>query len=1063
MSIYKSSINSPVTTSLVFIAVMLMGVFAYVKLPIDQFPEMEPPYVAVMTTYAGANASEIETNVTKYMENSLNSIDGLKEMNSTSKDNLSLVALELEWGEDLDEVVNDIRSYVDMTKDNLPSGCSNPLIIKFNTSSMPVIQFAVQAKESYAGLEKILNDEVIPELSRISGVGNVTLSGEPDRYIYVDIDQKQLDAYSIALESVGNAIASNNINMSSGSIKMDKEQYSLQVRSEFFESSEIANLVVSTTPDGKQIYVKDIAVVRDTIKDLSLDEKMNGEEAVRLMVSKQTGANTVEICKGVKSKIEDLKKSLPADVKFVEIYDSSTEIKNAINSLTESVLYAVIFVVLVVLFFLGKWRASLIIGLTIPISLLVSFLYLLFVDSSLNIISMCSLSIAVGMVVDDAIVVLENIMTHIQRGESPREASIYATNEVWISVIATTLVIVAVFVPLTMLTGMAGVLFKELGWIVTIVCCTSTLAAITLVPMLSSKLLKAPAATVDESGKLIIEKNDKNKFSYENTVVKALDKLDSVYGKLLRWCLNNKVATIAILLIFFGISLIPMLTGKIGTDFMAVSDNGRLNINIELLQGTRVEETAKFARHLEKRFFELVKETQKISTTCGMNDAAGMSALFSNTKYNTIEMRYNAGKKDTRERDIWTIAEILRKEISSYPEVADYNVAISSGGGMGGESKVEVEIYGYDFNTTNKYAADVKATIESMIPTARNVDISREDDRPELQVIVDKEKAARNGLTSLMVSQYVRNRVNGMSAGFLKEDGSEYDILVRLKEENRSSISDIENLTIPTQMGLVKLNEIAKIEEYWGPPEITRRSRQRFLSVSVTPYETSLGELAADIEKVLDTIEKPDGVSVVIGGDYEEQQESFADMTLLMIIIVILVYVVMASQFESLSKPFLIMMSVPFAFSGVFIALFVTNTNLDMIGVLGMIMLVGIVVKNGIVLVDYINLLRDRGHELNEAIALSGESRLRPVLMTACTTILGMIPMVLSTADGSEMWVPMGIVVIGGLLVSTVLTLVVVPVLYAVMSRHGERDNEAEIRKQFIFMNIDEKKTESKK
>jgi HAE1 family hydrophobic/amphiphilic exporter-1 len=1063
MSIYKSSINSPVTTILVFIAVMLMGVFAYVKLPIDQFPEMEPPYVAVMTTYAGANASEIETNVTKYMENSLNSIDGLKEMNSTSKDNLSLVALELEWGEDLDEVVNDIRSYVDMTKDNLPSGCSNPLIIKFNTSSMPVIQFAVQAKESYAGLEKILNDEVIPELSRISGVGNVTLSGEPDRYIYVDIDQKQLDAYSIALESVGNAIASNNINMSSGSIKMDKEQYSLQVRSEFFESSEIANLVVSTTPDGKQIYVKDIAVVRDTIKDLSLDEKMNGEEAVRLMVSKQTGANTVEICKGVKSKIEDLKKSLPADVNFVEIYDSSTDIKNAINSLTESVLYAVIFVVLVVLFFLGKWRASLIIGLTIPISLLVSFLYLLFIDSSLNIISMCSLSIAVGMVVDDAIVVLENIMTHIQRGESPREASIYATNEVWISVIATTLVIVAVFVPLTMLTGMAGVLFKELGWIVTIVCCTSTLAAITLVPMLSSKLLKAPAATVDESGKLIIEKNDKNKFSYENTVVKALDKLDLVYGKLLRWCLNNKVATIAILLIFFGISLVPMLTGKIGTDFMAVSDNGRLNIKIELLQGTRVEETAKFARHLEKRFFELVKETQKISTTCGMNDAAGMSALFSNTKYNTIEMRYNAGKKDTRERDIWTIAEILRKEISSYPEVADYNVAISSGGGMGGESKVEVEIYGYDFNTTNKYAADVKATIESMIPTARNVDISREDDRPELQVIVDKEKAARNGLTSLMVSQYVRNRVNGMSAGFLKEDGSEYDILVRLKEENRSSISDIENLTIPTQMGLVKLNEISKIEEYWGPPEITRRSRQRFLSVSVTPYETSLGELAADIEKVLDTIEKPDGVSVVIGGDYEEQQESFADMTLLMIIIVILVYVVMASQFESLSKPFLIMMSVPFAFSGVFIALFVTNTNLDMIGVLGMIMLVGIVVKNGIVLVDYINLLRDRGHELNEAIALSGESRLRPVLMTACTTILGMIPMALSTADGSEMWVPMGIVVIGGLLVSTVLTLVVVPVLYAVMSRHGERDNEAEIRKQFIFMDIDEKKVEKKK
>lgn len=1054
MSIYKTAIDKPVTSILVFVAVMLMGIFAYIKLPIDQYPEMEPPYVAVMTTYAGANASEVETNVTKYIENTLNSVDGLDEMTSTSKDNMSLVSLEFEWGQNLDEVVNDIRSYVDMAKENLPSGSSNPLIIKFNSSSFPIVQYAVQAKESYAGLEKILNDEVIPQLSRVQGVGNVSMSGEPDRYVYVDIDQKQLDAYSISLETVGQAVSGNNLNLSSGNIKMNREQYNLQVRSEYAESSEIANLVVTTTPDGRQIYVRDIATVRDTIRDLCLDEKMNGEEAVRLIISKQTGGNTVQICSDIRKELKKLKRTLPTDVQINEIYDSSTDIQNAISSLTESVLYAVFFVVLVVLFFLGRWRASMIIGLTIPISLLVAFLYLLFVDSSLNIISMCSLSVAVGMVVDDAIVVLENIMTHIDRGESPREAAIYATNEVWVSVIATTIVICAVFIPLTMLTGMAGILFKELGWIVTIVCCTSTAVAISLVPMLCSKLLKPKPVKVDETGKLIREEKDDKKLSYQNTVVKALDKLDLFYSNLLRWCLNHKITTILAMVAFFAVSLIPAMTGGVGTDFMKTQDNGRLSVSVELLEGTRVEETAKFARMLESRFQQLVPETQNISTTCGMNDAVGMSALFSNTKYNTIEMRFNAGKKSTRERDIFTIAEILRKEIASYPEVSDYNVKLGGNGGMGGESTVDVEIYGYDFDVTSKYAVDVRRLIEDKIPNARNIDISRDDDRPELKVVVDKEKAARHGLTSASISSFVRNRVNGMNAGYLKEDGDEYDILVRLKEENRNSISAIEDLSIPSASGNIKLSEIASIQEYWGPPEIERKSRQRYLTVSVSPYDISLGELATAIDNVLPQIERPQGVSVALGGSYEDQQDSFADMGLLLLVIVILVYVVMASQFESYAKPFIIMMAVPFAFSGVIWALYITGTSLDMIGALGCIMLVGIVVKNGIVLVDYINLMRDRGLDLNEAIAVSGQSRLRPVLMTAATTVLGMLPMALSKAEGSEAWVPMGIVVIGGLLVSTVITLVIVPVLYGIFSKHGERDNEAAVRSSYIFMNI---------
>lgn len=465
MSIYKTAIDKPITTALIFVAVVIIGIFSYVQLPVDQFPEMDPPYVTVMTTYPGASASEIETNVTKLMENSLNSVDGLKKLTSTSKDNISMVLMEFEWGTDLTEAVNDVRSYIEMTKDNLPDACSTPFVFKFSSSAMPIAQYAITAKESYPGLDKLLNDEVVPQLNRVNGIGNLTLSGTPERYVYVDIDQAKLDPYGIPLETVGQAISGNNLNLSSGTVKMEKEQYQMQVRSEYLESEEINNIIVTTTFDGKQVYVRDLATVRDTIKDLSLDEKTNGQESVRLIVSKQSGGNTVQICRDLRKELDIIRKQLPSDVKISEIYDSSTDIQNSIDSLKESIGYALLFVVLVVLFFLGRWRAALIISLTIPISLIVAFIYLKFgADSSLNIISLCSLTVAIGMVVDDAIVVLENIMKHIERGSRPREAAIYATNEVWVSVIATTLVIVAVFVPLTMLPGMAGIMFKELGW-----------------------------------------------------------------------------------------------------------------------------------------------------------------------------------------------------------------------------------------------------------------------------------------------------------------------------------------------------------------------------------------------------------------------------------------------------------------------------------------------------------------------------------------------------------------------------------------------------------------------
>ena len=425
-------------------------------------------------------------------------------------------------------------------------------------------------------------------------------------------------------------------------------------------------------------------------------------------------------------------------------------------------------------------------------------------------------------------------------------------------------------------------------------------------------------------------------------------------------------------------------------------------------------------------------------------------------------MTIRLNKKWERERTIWEIAEVLRQELAQYPEIVEYQASISSGG-PGGGNTVDVEIYGYDFDITNQMAQQIIALTKEL-PGARDVYSDRDDDRPEIKIIVDKEKASRHGLTSATISTYLRNRVNGMAVGFLKEDGDEYNILVRLKEENRNSISDVLDFSIPTPMGqTIKLSEICSVDEYWAPPKIVRKSRQRIVTVKVTPYETSLGELAQAINtQVLPQIDKPAGYSIRLAGAFEDQQESFGKLGMLGALILILVYIVMASQFESFSNPGIIMFTVPFALSGVILALWITGVSLDMIGALGIVLLVGIVVKNGIVLVDYINLMRERGHDLNEAIQISGQSRMRPVLMTAFTTILGMVPMAVSQGEGAEMWRPLGIVVIGGLTVATFLTLYIVPVVYGAISKKGERDKLKKVRENFIFMDIDVKDEETK-
>ena len=1041
MSIYKSAVNKPVTTMMVFTAIILFGLYSMTKIPIDLYPDMEMPAISVMTVYAGANAADIEENITKPIENSLTTVDKLKEISSTSKDNLSIVSLEFEWGSDLDVATNDIRDALEMVLSDLPDDCERPTIYKFSTSMMPIIFYTITADESYNGLEKLIDDKVVNSLNRVDGIASVFLSGAPERVVYVDVDAKKMDAYHLTIEGIGNVIAAANVDMPAGSVRMGRTDYQLRVEGEFDESDEIRNLVVGSI-NGRNIYVKDVATVNDTLKDVTIAERSNGKPGLRMMVMKQSGANTVAVAKGVKARLDELRPTLPPDIKIQEVYDSSTFIKQSIGNLSSTLLFALLFVTLVVLFFLGRWRATFIIVLTIPISLIVSLIYLALTGSSINIISLSSLSIAIGMVVDDAIVVLENITKHIERGARPREAAIYATNEVWVSVIVTTLVIVAVFLPLTTLSGMAGIMFKELGWIVTITVCTSTAAAISLTPMLSSKLLRLR----DKDAKL-------RGFSalHARFIEPGLNRLDVFYERLLRKALNNKkkIVVISVICVIASFYLFKF----VGMDFMPQSDESRFTATIELGTGLRVEETLATTEKLEKLLEERYPEVTVISSSTGADDEGGFSALFGNNGTNTISLTVRLKDLKDRDRSVFEIAEDFRGQLAAFPEIIDYTVSTQGTGGGGQKNNVSIEIYGFDLNATNRVAEDVKR-VAAHVKGARDIEISRKKDKPELQINLDKEKLAQHNLTTATVAAALRNRVAGFTCSKFRELGDEYDIIVRLEEDYRNKIESLEDISLQAPDGaIIKLDELGDVREYWGPPNIERKRRERVVKVDVTPVGVSLGELAAGLKSAIEAeVDVPGDIMIVYAGAFEDQQETFGNMVVLLLLIVMLVFVVMASQFESFSKPFIIMMAIPFSFTGVVLALLMTGTTLNMIAALGAILLVGIVVKNGIVLVDYINLMRDRGLELNEAIALSGRSRLRPVLMTTATTILGMLPMALSVGEGSEMWTPMGITVIGGLTVSTVITLIIVPVLYAMMARHGERDKQTKLRQAYTFM-----------
>ncbi|MBO5779671.1 MAG: efflux RND transporter permease subunit [Muribaculaceae bacterium] len=1038
MSLYEGSVRRPIMTSLCFAAIMVFGVFSLAKLPIDLMPDTETNTVLVMTYYNGASAEDIENNVTRPLENSLNSVEHLKHITSTSRDNISIVSLEFEFGYDIDDLTNDVRDKLDMVSNMLPDDANTPILFKFSTDMVPIMILSVQAQESQKALYKILDENVVNPLARIDGVGTVSISGAPEREINIYLDPRKMEAYNVSPAQVSAAVAQENLNLTNGTVDVGTQTFTVRTEGEFDDPSEMLNVIVASV-NGTNVYLRDVARIEDNTQERAQRTFTNGVQGAIIVVQKQSGANSVAISDKVMEMVPELQRNLPSDVKLGLVVNTSDNIKDTISSLEETIAYAMLFVALVVFIFLGRWRATFIIVITIPMSLIASFIYLFAADSSLNMISLACLIIAIGNVVDDAIVVLENVTTHIERGSGPKQAAVHATQEVAISVVASTLTMIAVFFPLTMVTGMAGVLFKELGWMMCIIMTISTISALTFTPMLCSQMLK-------------LQKKQSKAFKvFYSPISKALNKLDVWYERRVSWAVRHRKTVLSVCVAFIVVTVVIIQAVGLKTDFFPANDSGRIGIKVEMPIGTRVEKSEALAKSLtdmwRSRYGAIL---ENCNFTVGQADDSNTFASLSDNGSHIISYNIKFVRSDRREKGLAQICDEMRADLKAIPEIAKYQVNLGGGGGgMGGQATATFEIYGYDMDATLAIAEELSDKL-SQNPMITQVNISRSDYQPEILVDFDRDKLAKQGLNLSTAAGYVRNIINGSQMTYFREDGSEYDVKVRYEPWARVSIQDLENMVIPNGRGQnIRIKDIGTVSESAIPPSIERKDRQRIVTVNAViadGYALSDGvELGRSI---YEKITLPVGINIQVAGTYEDQQDSNRDLGTLAIIIMLLVFIVMAAQFESMSYPFIIILSVPFSICGVALALALTNTTLSIMSMLGAIMLIGIVVKNGIVLIDYTQLLRERGYGLVRSAVAAARSRLRPILMTTFTTILGMLPMAIDQGVGSEMWRPLGISIIGGLLVATLMTLLYVPTMFCVFGANGIKRRRKKMKKQ---------------
>jgi HAE1 family hydrophobic/amphiphilic exporter-1 len=1025
--------------SMIFIIFMILGVISFALLPIDLFPDVDLPVVMVVAGYEGAGPAEIENMVARPLENALAATKNLKNIYSYSLEEACVVMAEFDWGSDMDVAAADVRQAVDMVRYRMPDEVESPSVIKFDPSMMPIIFLGVSGEGlTQAEVRYYAEETIQPRLERLDGVAAAFPIGGLEREIKVEIDRARLEALGLSVDQVIAAVGASNLDLPAGHLKFGQRDFLVRTTGQFTHPSQLEKVVISNH-QGIPVRLKDVATIRDDYKERTSVVRVGGAPAIAMLVQKESQANTVTVADRVKKALADVKSELPQGTKIDLVWDSSDYIKKSVGNVERSALEGGLLAIIIILIFLRSFSSTLIISVAIPVSVLVTFVLIYFGEMTLNITTLGGLALGIGRLVDDAIVVLENVFRHRQRGERPAEAAVVGASEVSTAVLAATATTIIVFVPIFFVKGMVGILFRPMGYTVIMSLAASYFVAMILIPLLSSKFLKVqrignPGA-LSSKGKLL------------GLTQRFFDAVDDHYQRVLSWCITHKkIVILAVALV--SIASLPLVR-LIGAEFIPQMDEGQFEISLKMPVGTELRRTEEVVVQMENTIIQNVPELSTMMVRGGVEGEGwqALSSIFQDiTGSHAANLEVSLVDRGDRERSMFEIMEVLREKFRDIP---DAQILVKSAGMTeqmtsfgGAAAPIVVEIRGYDVEASRRLAAEVQKMTEQT-PGSRDVRIMREEGLPEIQVKIDRDRAAALGLTLGQVARTIQTNVKGTVASLFRDPqlGKEYNVLVQLREEDRKNLLDLDRIFITSPPGKqIPLSNVAQVVKAEGPVKIDRKNQERIVLVTSQAYGRAPGTVAAEVEtRIKKGLEVPENFIVDVTGAYEEQKDSFTILLYALALAMVLIYMVLAAQFESLLDPFVVMFSVPLGIIGVIWGLFLTGKTLSILSFVGMIMMAGIVVSNAILLVDYTNILRKRGLQLHEAVVNAGRTRLRPILMTSLTTMLALVPMALGFGEGGEMYSPLAVAVISGLFISMMLTLIFIPTLYTLFEERLRR------------------------
>ncbi|KLI27533.1 multidrug transporter [Brachyspira hyodysenteriae] len=1009
-------VKRPVAVFMCMIAVLILGFVSLSKLAVDFLPDMELPYITVSTEYENAGPEEVEKSVTRIVENAVATVSDINTITSTSEEGKSSVFIEFNWGTDLAVATADVREAIDGIKNSLPDDADSPTVLKFSTDMTPIMEIAFFGTDNLGALYTLIDNQILNKIEQASGVARAEIRGGLKTEMKVDLVLNRLHAYGIDINSIVSLLSSENQNLSGGDTYEGVYKYTLRTMGEFTTPEDIENTVVALKTNDTPIKLKDIGRVYQGYSDDSEIVKINGMPAISVSVNKESGGNSVNVSKAVKRQLANL--NLPEGVEYEILFNSADNVNEAINGVLDTAWQGGLFAVIILMLYLWNVKTVSIIAISIPISIIITFTLMYFMGITLNIISLSGLVLGIGMMVDNSIVVLENIFYYRNNGYGKYSSAINGTSTVALAISASTLTTIAVFLPFLFVEGQTGQLFRDLCITVTVSMIGSLFVALTIVPMLGARLVT----------------NKKTKFliPIENFVNdKFHSKINNLYSNLLSYSIKNKkkvfISSLSVVFVIIALGLI-----FIGKEGFPTSDEGQFKIEVKMPVGTKSEQTQAFITRMESN----------IQDAIGEDFDRMQSRVKSGSEENAAEIRVQLREKsEGRKLSVDEYIEITRNALVSYPAQINISAittsAIGGGGrdgGTGGQ-EIEIELVGDDLDKSTEIANNIINAI-SGIEGIREPRLTRDDSNPELKIYVNREIAAKMGINVNTIANIIKTSFAGTTATTMtpaNSDVTDIDVNVQLGEPDRLKIDDISRLMIPTTAGIVPISSIATVEKSYGPTEIERKDSTRITTIKASAYNRALSEIMQDVqENISSKVFLPSGFTINYAGDFEDMKEAFLQLIQAFILALVLVYAIMASQFESFIAPFVIALAIPFGFAGSLLALFIGRQTLSVYSGIGFIVLIGIVVNNGIVLIDYMNqLMHEKNINGDEAALESGPRRLRPVLMTTLTTILGLLPMALSGGSGNEMYQPLSIAILGGLLVSTAFTLIIVPTVYA--------------------------------